>query len=71
MALSKVLVSMENFTGAAVTSRQALTLCPEEPMTYFYAGVAADRAYQKKEAQEYFQEYKKLGGDKAALPKGY
>lgn len=71
MALSKVLVAMENYTGAAVSSRQALTLCPEEPMTYFYAGVAADRAYQRKEAQEYFQEFKKLGGDKAALPKGY
>jgi hypothetical protein len=62
---------MENYTGAAANTRQVLAFCPEEPMSYFYAGVAADRAYQKKEAQEYFKEYRKLGGDKAALPKGY
>jgi len=40
-------------------------------MTYFYAGLAADKSYQKKEAEEYFRYYKQLGGDKNALPKGY
>lgn len=71
MALVKVLHTMENFSGVASNSRQVLTLCPDDAMTYYYAGVAADRAYQKKEAQEYFKEYRKLGGDKTALPKGY
>jgi tetratricopeptide (TPR) repeat protein len=71
LALSKVLVAMENYTGAASNTRQVLAFCPEEPMSYYYAGVAADRAYQKKEAREFFKEYRKLGGDQAALPKGY
>ncbi len=57
--------------GIATNSRQVLTLCPDEPLSYFYAGVAADRSYQKKQAEEYFKSYKKLGGDKSVLPKGY
>jgi tetratricopeptide (TPR) repeat protein len=67
----KVNLAMENVQGIASNSRQVLTLCPDEPLSYFYAGVAADRSYQKKQAEEYFNYYKKLGGDKSALPKGY
>jgi tetratricopeptide (TPR) repeat protein len=67
----KVNLAMENVQGIASNSRQVLTLCPDEPLSYYYAGVAADRAYQKKQAEEYFNYYKKLGGDKSALPKGY
>ena len=67
----KVNLALENMQGIATASRQVLTLCPDEPLSYYYAGVAADRSYQKKQAEEYFKSYKKLGGDKSALPKGY
>ncbi|MDB5048016.1 MAG: prsT [Fibrobacteres bacterium] len=67
----KVNLALENVQGIASNSRQVLTLCPDEPLSYFYAGVAADRSYQKKQAEEYFKYYKKLGGDKSVLPKGY
>jgi tetratricopeptide (TPR) repeat protein len=67
----KVNLALENVQGIATASRQVLTLCPDEPLSYYYAGVAADRSYQKKQAEEYFKSYKKLGGNKAVLPKGY
>ncbi len=67
----KVNLALENVEGIASNSRQVMTLCPDEPLSYFYAGVAADRSYQKKQAEEYFKSYKKLGGDKSVLPKGY
>ncbi|MEO7424173.1 MAG: tetratricopeptide repeat protein [Fibrobacteria bacterium] len=67
----KVNLALENVQGIASNSRQVMTLCPDEPLSYFYAGVAADRSYQKKQAVEYFNSYKKLGGDKSVLPKGY
>jgi tetratricopeptide (TPR) repeat protein len=68
---SKVLFAMENFQGLTTSSRQVMSLCPEEPLSYYYAGVGADRSYQKKQAEDYFKSYKKLGGDKTVLPKGY
>jgi tetratricopeptide (TPR) repeat protein len=71
LALQKVNLALENVQAIADASRQALTLCPDEPLSYFYAGVAADRTYKKKQAEEYFNSYKKMGGDKAAVPKGY
>jgi tetratricopeptide (TPR) repeat protein len=67
----KVNLALENVQGIASNSRTVLTLCPDEALSYYYAGVAADRSYQKKQAEEYFKSYKKLGGDKSALPKGY
>jgi tetratricopeptide (TPR) repeat protein len=67
----KVNLALENVQGMQSNSRQVLTLCPDEALSYYYAGVAADRSYQKKQAEEYFKSYKKLGGDKSALPKGY
>jgi Tfp pilus assembly protein PilF len=67
----KVNMALENMQGLASNSRQILTLCPDEALSYYYAGVAADRSYQKKQAEEYFKSYKKLGGDKSVLPKGY
>ena len=68
---SKVLVAMENFQGVSSSNHEALSLCPDEPLSYYYAGLSADKAYQKKQAEEFFRSYKKLGGDKNALPKGY
>ncbi|MDB5104999.1 MAG: hypothetical protein JWP91_2688 [Fibrobacteres bacterium] len=67
----KVNLALENVQGIATDSRQVLTLCPDEPLSYYYAGVAADRSYRKKQAEEYFKSFKKLGGDKSVLPKGY
>jgi len=68
---AKVMVAMENFQGVASNGKQVVSLCPDEPLSYYYAGLGADRAYQKKQAEEYFKSYKRLGGDKTALPKGY
>jgi len=71
LELQKVNLALENLQAIADASRQALTLCPDEPLSYYYAGVAADRTYKKKQAEEYFNSYKKMGGDRAVLPKGY
>jgi tetratricopeptide (TPR) repeat protein len=71
LELQKVNLALENLQAIADASRQALTLCPDDPLSYYYAGVAADRTYKKKQAEEYFNSYKKMGGDRAVLPKGY
>ncbi len=71
LEFSKVLVAMENFQDIASNNNPVLSLCPDEALSYYYAGVGADRAYQKKKAEEYFRSYKKLGGDLSSLPKGY
>ncbi len=68
---AKVYMALENIAGLVSNSREALSLCPEAPLPYYYAGVAADKSYQKKQAEEYFNSYKRLGGDKTVLPKGY
>ena len=71
LELQKVNLALGNLQAIADASREALTLCPDEPLSYYYAGVAADRTYKKKQAEEYFNSYKKMGGDRAVLPKGY
>ncbi len=71
LEFSKVLVAMENFQDIASNNNPVLSLCPDEALSYYYAGVGADRGYQKKKAEEYFRSYKKLGGDLSNLPKGY
>jgi tetratricopeptide (TPR) repeat protein len=46
----------------------AIRLCPEEPMGYYYAGVATHGSNRPKEAKQYFKSFKKYGGDKKLVP---
>jgi len=62
---AKVEMTLGNLEGLTVSSKQALALCPDQPMPWYYAAVAADRSYQKKQAEEHFAQYRKLGGDQA------
>ncbi len=68
---NKIQIAFENYQALAANARMIIALCPEDPFTYYYAGFGADKSYQKKEAQQYFDEYKRLGGDITLLPKGY
>ncbi|MEO6095529.1 MAG: tetratricopeptide repeat protein, partial [Fibrobacteria bacterium] len=47
---------------------KAIRICPEEPMGYYYAGVATHGSNRPKEAKQYFKSFKKFGGDKKLLP---
>jgi tetratricopeptide (TPR) repeat protein len=46
----------------------AIRICPEEPMGYYYAGVATQGSNRPKEAKQYFKSFKKYGGDKKLVP---
>ena len=46
----------------------AIRICPEEPMGYYYAGVATHGSNRPKEAKQYFKSFKKYGGDKKLVP---
>ncbi|MDB5106105.1 MAG: hypothetical protein JWP91_3794, partial [Fibrobacteres bacterium] len=46
----------------------AIRICPEEPMGYYYAGVATHGSNRPKEAKQYFKSFKKFGGDKKLVP---
>jgi hypothetical protein len=60
-----------NMPALATASKEAQRLCPDDPMPWYYGGVAADKAYQKSEAAQQFARFKKLGGDGKSVPKGY
>jgi tetratricopeptide (TPR) repeat protein len=54
--------------SALAVSSNAIRLCPEEPMGYYYAGVSTHGSNRPKEAKQYFKSFKKLGGDKKMVP---
>jgi tetratricopeptide (TPR) repeat protein len=49
-------------------SSVAIKACPEEPMAYYYAGVATRSTKGPKEAKAYFKAFRKLGGDGKLVP---
>jgi tetratricopeptide (TPR) repeat protein len=49
-------------------SNVAIKACPEDPMAYFYAGVATHSSNRPKEAKQYFKAYRKYGGDEKLVP---
>jgi tetratricopeptide (TPR) repeat protein len=49
-------------------SSVAMRACPEEPMGYYYAGVATRSSKGPKEAKSYFKTFRKLGGDGKLVP---
>jgi tetratricopeptide (TPR) repeat protein len=54
--------------SALAVSSNAIRICPEEPMGYYYAGVATHGINRPKEAKQYFKSFKKLGGDEKLVP---
>jgi tetratricopeptide (TPR) repeat protein len=46
----------------------AIKACPEEPMGYYYAGIATHGSKRPKEAKQYFKSFRKMGGDKKLVP---
>jgi tetratricopeptide (TPR) repeat protein len=49
-------------------SSVAIRACPDEPMAYYYAGVATRSSKGPKEAKPYFKTFRKLGGDGKMVP---
>jgi len=68
---AKIELALGNFDNLAASSKQALALCPDQAMPWYYAGVAADKAYQRKQAEANFAQFRKLGGDGSSIPQGY
>ena len=54
--------------SALAVSSNAIRICPEEPMGYYYAGVSTHGTNRPKEAKQYFKSFTKLGGDKKLVP---
>jgi tetratricopeptide (TPR) repeat protein len=65
----------QNLAGDYAAGRRsgdkAISLCPQEPDGYLYAGVASDKSGNRDEAKDLFKAYKKAGGDVALLPEDY
>ncbi len=53
--------------SVSTSSRRVMQLCPEDPMGYYYAGVAVLKS-KPDEAEQYFRSFRKWGGDKKMLP---
>ncbi len=68
---AKINFASGNYETSKSNSTYAISICPEEASPYYYAGVVADKKYQKKEAKDYFRAFKKHGGDEALLPADY
>ncbi len=71
LSQAKVLLDMNNIQASSASSRYALSLCPDDPMSSYYAGIVADKSAQKDEAQKHFKNFTRLGGDRKSLPQGY
>ncbi|HKP95407.1 MAG TPA: tetratricopeptide repeat protein [Fibrobacteria bacterium] len=68
---AKINFAAGNYETSKSNSTYAISICPEEASPYYYAGVVADKKYQKKEAKDYFKAFKKHGGDEGMLPADY
>ena len=53
------------------TCSNAITICPQEPEPYYYAGAASDKLRNKREAEDYFKAFRKAGGSSDMLPEEY
>jgi tetratricopeptide (TPR) repeat protein len=60
-----------DYSGGRRSSDKAISLCPQEPEPYFWAGMASDKAGKRDEARDFFKAYRKAGGDVALLPEDY
>ena len=52
-------------------SKFVIKLCPDLAEPHFYLGMIAHKFFDKKEAKKQFKIFKKMGGNKSMLPKGY
>ncbi len=68
---AKINFAAGNYETSKSNSTYAISLCPEEASPYYYAGVVADKKYQKKEAKDFFKAFRKHGGDEGMLPADY
>ncbi len=55
----------------AQSSDQARQVCPDDPMAWYYAGIAAAKTNDSKDAASHFAHYKALGGDPEKVPQGF
>lgn len=60
-----------DYTGGRHSSDKAISICPQEPEPYFWAGYASDKAGNRDEARDFFKAFRKAGGDVALLPEDY
>ncbi len=60
-----------DFPAGRRSSDKAISLCPQEPEPYLWAGMASDKAGNRDEARDFFKAYRKAGGDVALLPEDY
>ncbi|MDB5104108.1 MAG: hypothetical protein JWP91_1797, partial [Fibrobacteres bacterium] len=68
---AKINFAAGNYETSKSNSTYAMSICPEEASPYYYAGVVADKKYQKKEAKDFFRAFRKHGGDEGMLPADY
>jgi tetratricopeptide (TPR) repeat protein len=59
------------YEASKSTSAAAISLCPQEPGGYYYAGVTSEKLQNRAEAESYFKAYRKAGGDENLLPEGF
>ncbi len=53
------------------TSSNAMSVCPQDPYSYYYAALTSEKLQNRKEAEGYFKGFRKAGGDNALLPQEY
>ncbi len=68
---AKINFAAGNYETSKSNSTYAISICPDDASPYYFAGVVADKKYQKKEAKDFFKAFRKHGGDEAMLPPDY
>jgi tetratricopeptide (TPR) repeat protein len=68
---AKINFAAGNYETSKQNSTYAISICPEEASPYYYAGVVADKKYDKKQAKDFFKAFRKHGGDEGMLPADY
>lgn len=60
-----------DYAAGRQSSDKAISICPQEPEPYYWAGYASDKAGNRDEARDFFKAFRKAGGDVALLPEDY
>jgi tetratricopeptide (TPR) repeat protein len=71
LALSRSHLALEDAKSLTYSSEKARRICPDDPMPWYYAGVAAAKSEKSQDAATHFARYRQLGGAADMVPKGY
>jgi tetratricopeptide (TPR) repeat protein len=71
LALCRVRLAGNESQAALTAAEEAKRLCPDSPLPWLYAGLAAVKSGKTKDAAAHFARYRQAGGDPGLIPSGF